>query len=1073
MSFEKYINFYCDEIGTTVRKNQSASFLLDGNNLDLTKEHKLFVTGDTALFYPIKTEPDYIKKYHSIEDALDSENAYKAQYCLNLSVEKADGLTKRIYKRINFPPKLSFLPLKPISDLFDFGIYAKAENLKLEKDGYFRIALEIRYKKDGIPPLYAGDEPDERIVIDFDCGTYNWKYLGKQIKIDTSNCVMCGFWIECFNYSGNIYIEEPVFSCNGKNTLPDFSIPTTARTNYDWTSQNISKKEWPKFEVIINNKHIFCGEVFERCHIGSEWSIVIPQGILTKSENIVEIKHISDYHDVLPYTFHEISLIERSGSDFEVVAVTPVGSIGSTLPVLIKTRKDNISVKFYCPSQKLSGKDEYCFENKGLHGIQLNVNGSATDTEFFFEYDGKTIRCVCPLLCIKEQDGVVVGSGDMIYIHQDKESFEEFLCWHMSNNIGNLVTMRPTYRWSGTRVFDEALWRDFARVLNELGIKYALMVDGRELPGVDCNAPDSVIGGKGFLGRQMHERDGAVYYWGVNTYDTVEEMQEIDMGQRIFRERPQYTHTERSSACSVYEDGKIYRYRTHNVPLDYKEAHDYNIKRLSDMRFDATRHTGPTVMFKSFIEAGYKTVGAETLDSSLEPQLAFIRGISALTDNHFTVHHALQWSSTPHDRPDHTRRYRLANYISYMQGAGEVNTEEGLWRMEEMFSKFHRFTPCLKDHIKANEDFYKYTLSHSRKGRFYTPVAFISGKYDGWLNFGSTRIWGIWALTNGEPENSWDKCLKLFYPMNKLSDFLSFKYVENDDKPLGYFTGTPLGNTDVLPHDICEDVLEKYKLICFAGYNCATKEDFDKLYSICEKGCHLLISRAHFATQTDIEKVRNHDLQLLNHKLAFTKGNCVFEEKKYKGKSIYVCTNFVDGFELIEGCDDGTPLLMKYNIGKGSITILNANVYPSHDAIAELYTSYIESCTKAFNNSESTYVKCGEDVQFTVYDCENERHIYLLAVDWYNKSNEDRKAVIYDQSHEYIVSIPFGIMIKAVAKDGIIIYPTSENGEVIDICGDYAVVQGYGDVTFTVCRNGVQKEISLNFNCDAVQKIGI
>ena len=1073
MSFEKYLNFYNDDVGTTVRQNQSAVFTLNGKELDLKKEHKLFVTGDTALFYHFKTEPDYIKKYHSIEDALDNENANKSQYCLDLSCKKADGLVKRIYKRVSWPPKLSYMPLKPICDVFEFGIYAKAENLSFEKDGYFRIALDIRYKKQGVPDLYCADEPDERIIIDLDGGSHDWKYLGQKVSIDGERCTMCGYWIECFNYTGKIYIESPVLSCNGKNTVPEFATPTTARENFDWTAMNISKKEWPRFSVSVNGKEFFCGEVFERCHVASEWSVVIPQGLLTSGDNRLEIKHISDYHDVLPYTFHEISLIERSACDFEVVSVTPAAGVGGTLPVLIKTRTDNMRVTFGCPSGKLKGKEEYIFEKAGLHGIQLEAVATGSDVEFFFAYNGEEVKAICPLLCKKEKDGVIVGSGDMIYIHQDKESFEEFLCWYLSNNVGNLLTMRPTYRWSGTRVFDRELWRDFARVLNELGIKYSLMVDGRELPGVDCNAPDFVIAGEGFLGRQLHERDGAVYYWGVNTYDTIEQLQEIEMGQRIFRERPEYTHTERSPEACVYEDGKVYRYRTHNVPHDYKAGHDYSVKRLSDMRFSATRHTGPTVMFKSFTDAGFKTVGAETLDSSLEPQLAFIRGVSQQAGTPYTVHHALQWGSTPHDRPDHSERYRLANYISYMQGAGEINTEEGLWRMEEMFSKFHRFTPCLKDHIDVNAEFYRYILSHTRKGRFYTPIAFISGKYDGWLNFGSTRIWGIWALANGEPEQSWDKCLQLFYPKNVLSGFLSFKYVEKDDEPLGYFTGTPLGNPDVIPFDASYDMIEKYRLLCFAGYNKAEKEDFDKLYSLCENGSHLILSRAHFATETDIHKVRSGDLSLLCHKLSFVDGECEFESKTYKGKPVKVCVNCKEGFEVIESCDDGTPLLIKYRLAKGFVTILNAPVFPSNEAVCGLYTSYIEKCTADANSEDCVNVLCGDDVQYTMYDCGDERHIYLLAVDWYNKSTSHRKATLRQSGFEYALSIPYGIMIKAAAKDGVTVYPLSQYGEVLEIGDGFAVIQGKGKVEFIICKDGVQKHIFADFSTETVQKITI
>lgn len=1073
MSFEKHFNFYSEEYGTTVRKGQTATFIANGKDLDLSKEHKLFVTGDTKLFFHFKTEPDSPQKYHSIEDALDPDNAYKSQYCLNLSEKAPEKLIKRIYKRIPWPPKLSFLTMKPLPSEFDFGIFAKAENLKIEPCGYFRIALDIRYKKEGVSPLFAGDEPDERIVIDLKDGSYDWSYIGQKVNINPEKCAMCGYWIEAYNYSGKIYIENPVLSGNGKNVVPEFSTPATDRAAFDWTSQNISKKEWPEFKVCINDKEIFDGKVFERCHVGGEWSIVIPQNVLTNGDNKIEITYTSDYHDVIPYSFHELYFIERDYADFEVVAITPSGAVGSTLPVLVKTRKDNVKVSFSCPSGKLSYDKTHTFEKAGLYGLQLCVNDTGNNTQFSFEYDGKTVNCTCPHLCIKQPDGVIVGTGDMIYIHQDKESFEEFICWYISNNVGNLVTMRPTYRWSGTRVFDGDLWRDFARVLNELGIKYSLMVDGRELPGMDCNAPDDVIGGKGFLGRQMHERDGAVYYWSPQLITSPFDRQFVDMGHRIFREKPELSHPERAAKSFIYKDDRICRYIENDVKEDYKIAHDYGVERTNILRDRATRHTGPTCMFNSFIEGGYNTIGAETLYISTEPACAFMRGVSDITKTPYTVHHALQWGSAPHDRLDHMQRYRLSLYVSYMQGVGEVNTEEGLWRMEESFSKFHRFTPCLNGHIKENADFYKYILSHSRKGTFFSPIAFISGRYDGWLNFGGGKVGGLPKVVNGEAENTWNECIKLFYPMSKPSDCLIFKHVENDQKPLGYFSGNPLGNIDAVPVTAPSENFEKYKLLSFAGYHCAEKEDFEKFENLCQNGLHLVLSRAHFASQTDIAKVKSYDLNEIDTVLSFTDGKCVYENKTYKGQTIPVCTNLKGGYELLESCDDGTPLLVKYPVGKGFVTLLNANLYPSNKAVCSLYMSYIEKCAKEICEDQKIYAKVGNNVQFSVYDSEDERHIYLLAIDWYNKSDEPRNAILLENGNEYSVKIPFGTMIKAVAKDNVIIYPTSENGEVVEISGGFATVQGYGKVEFIICKDGKQTSTKVDFEKDATGKIKI
>jgi hypothetical protein len=204
-----------------------------------------------------------------------------------------------------------------------------------------------------------------------------------------------------------------------------------------------------------------------------------------------------------------------------------------------------------------------------------------------------------------------------------------------------------------------------------------------------------------------------------------------------------------------------------------------------------------------------------------------------------------------------------------------------------------------------------------------------------------------------------------------------------------------------------------------------------------------------------------------------TDGNCKFEEKTYKGNTLSVCTNYLEGYEAIACCDDGTPLLMQYKMGKGCVTILNTNLYPSHDIVSDVYTNYITTLTETINKQEKVYVQCGNDVQFTVYDHNDERHIYLLAVDWYNESESLRKAVIYDSNYKYSISVPFGTMIKAVCKDNTIIYPTSENGEVLEINGDSAILQGSGKVTFIICKNGEQKEIALSFDKETVQQMQI
>ena len=114
--------------------------------------------------------------------------------------------------------------------------------------------------------------------------------------------------------------------------------------------------------------------------------------------------------------------------------------------------------------------------------------------------------------------------------------------------MGDLITIRPTYRWSGTRTINSAVWRAFTRLMNELSLKYVLMVDGREVPGLSTQPDNRLLAGKGFLGRQMHERDGAQYYWGLHRCDTPTLEMYADLLRFAYHEDPLHTGSQYSDS---------------------------------------------------------------------------------------------------------------------------------------------------------------------------------------------------------------------------------------------------------------------------------------------------------------------------------------------------------------------------------------------------------------------------------------------------------------------------------------------------------------------------------------------
>ena len=356
--------------------------------------------------------------------------------------------------------------------------------------------------------------------------------------------------------------------------------------------------------------------------------------------------------------------------------------------------------------------------------------------------------------------------------------------------------------------------------------------------------------------------------------------------------------------------------------------------------------------------------------------------------------------------------------------------------------------------------------SHTRKGKFHTPMALIHGRCDGWLGFAANdNTWG-WHDEEGLPcgthtdaERSWD-LLRVFYPQSEPGDALYFHECPTD-RPVGFHSATPLGQVDTLPIETTVFAGEPYKA-AFMGYNYADPADFERLATFVKRGGRLLLTRAHMTDTTALAALQANDLHQAQTALSFTEGAAVFVENTVDGIPVSVCENPADG-EVLATTDQGLPLVCRYALGDGEVLLVNALAFPAHKAIRPLYEQLLAQMTAAVTAAEPVWVQTDDLVEFAVYDAENgERHVYLLAVDWYNDPDALRRATVRVGDDRYAVALPFGCMIKGVAKDGTFAYPHSEDGEVLAV-GDTVTVQGCGTVTFTVCRGGEAKDVTITF----------
>lgn len=1078
MSFERFYPIWNDDkLGKVLRpQKEGATFAFSFSKKE-GKRYRLFTAGQTNQFYQWKNEPDGPRQYALLDDSLDIAHAVNRHYCLNFSSLRPESYVKRIHKFLLWPPKLSFIPFNSLGDSLELGIFAAAQNLRIEEGGYLRLRAEVRFFKEGFAPASVAFPPDLIYEIPLPEGSYEMSEFSKKITIPKEKTASVAIWIEGVGYEGELYLEAPYLRAQGFDLLPDFSLSVPNKDHYHWSGQYLSKKEWPAFRVWLNGKILYEGEIFERSHVKSEWELDLPFALL-EEENQLTYELISDYHDPLPYAIHEIGLLEQEGGKVALIHATEFSKVGQKAFLLLRTEEPKTAVSLSIDDSCFTFQKDHFFEESGLHAIPLLCQKAGKSLPFTLTFEGGKIEGLIGCIFQGEEDRVKVGSGDMIYIKQDPKEMEEYLSWYFSSGLGNLITIRPTYRWSGTKVIDPEVWKVFTRLMEETDTAYSLMLDGREAEGLACSPDEEQMAGPCYLGAQGHETDGALAYWGSGRMDNqLADLQMHNLWMRIADEDPTHVFGRWTSENLLISDGdQLFRHRNPNLPRDMKEGAAHMIERLRGIRYRERRHTGPSALFKYFIQAGYSWVGAETMYTSMEPILSFLRGTkTAYQLPAVGVHHALQWCYYIHDIPSRYRRYRLALYSSYLLGADEINTEEGLWRIEHYYSHFHRFSDCLKSYLKEHQDFYRYLSSHSRKGSFYTPIALLHGRYDGFLQSSNAGAWG-WRAANGmsagtfpEAEDGW-KLFSLFYPLCLPKGGPKREAPENE--PLGCYSGTPLGQIDTVPVE--EPLSSHYRTAAFVGYNCAEEADFANLSAFVEKGGRLLLTRAHLSHTTNLEALRKGELAFENLPLSFTEGEPLWEKTTYQGAPLTLCKNYQkEGLTTLVSADNGTPLLCRYSLGKGEVYLFNTPAYPADPAIFSLYEQTLKACAEEEIAKEPLWAKAGKDVEFSVYQAEDgARSLYLLAVDWYRDPAALRQATILAEGYSYPISLPFGVMIKALLQEGTLIYPHSEEGEVLSIGKETALLQGVGQCTFTICKEGKQKTVSVDF-CEPVLEISL
>ncbi len=966
---------------------------------ELPVAHSLRIIGEADMFWKWRQEsgnPYYIGM--SIEDVLTTKDTPREKFAMRIV---CDGETY---------PRNAYIKLKQGDFLpgrsYRFEVFGKAENLSLAPGGEAVAELGIYRAKAGRHPNDTYDMPDELQVLKLEQGSYDWKKFEVNFTMP-EDAVALLLRIGVRNASGvAMFGSARLYTKGEDNPIPALDHQQPRRPEYNYIGENMSRRDWPEFEIAVDGKTVFKGKKYTSIYRRPEFEIAV--GDLAPGKHIVTINLQADYESALGFIFQKIELFEYGNHEFEILAAPEFLGTDEPCRVFLKTNRDSV---------KVNGIE---LGKAGYQVLTLPVPAAGVNREITLKSENFSDSFVVKQVLEGTHDGVYLSTGDTIFVNQNPTDLMRYLEWYMGNHVGNALCFRQAYRWGGAHAVNEDGWKTIIPVLNQLGMAYVVMVDGRELPGMFANPPDSLVAGPCYRGRQAHENDGAFYYWNNKLWGTGDlNDPHADLLARGVNQGGIQPHVRPKR-----NGNRAWWFFDPTKAKNMKEAAEDLVYNFADARGGvSTRHSGPSTLFRYFFQAGYSFCSAEQMYGPEEVILASLRGASrAYGTDQYGAHLATQWSSGPHNTPEHAERYWMSLATCYLQGVTELNIEEGLWRMENYFADYDRFSENCLRHLEAHTRFRRYMQTHRRRGKMHVPVAAVQGRYDGWCCFTRGNVWQregeCWTF--GEAEESFD-LLRVFYPRSKFGGIYVYPCPA---KPQGWYTGTPYGPVDLAPF---EADFQRYQVLIFMGWHTYELGDGAKMLAFVENGGTLILSKPHLSTGLD----HNQPSKLPE--------DAVLDALLGKG------------WRTASG-------VVRREVGGGRVVYFADDRYPANAAIRSEYEQEMQLAAEKTEQHERAkgWIRANEDINFAAYDCEDgSRVIYFLNIRWWDRA--DAKVTLLLGKNEYAITVSEGeIASLTISGETAVMAPA----DIEKLDGKTVKVQGCEPGKMLVFRNGTTSELA-------------
>lgn len=374
--------------------------------------------------------------------------------------------------------------------------------------------------------------------------------------------------------------------------------------------------------------------------------------------------------------------------------------------------------------------------------------------------------------------------------------------------------------------------------------------------------------------------------------------------------------------------------------------------------------------------------------------------------------------------PAHQRRLMLDYNMSYIYGADLIFLQDCLFKIAianvsprkaiPLPPVYDAESPQCKGFREVAKRFYNYVQTHPRSNQEpAVDIGLVWGNLEGIGFFVGTRnsmpTRPIWMQTG----DAWKASIEAGW--ERIYDIISLGQPSHDD--ISRYAGTPYGQIDIVPVRAPMNVLQKYKVLIFLGWNTMTPEIYAQLREYVHNGGHLFMSLPQLSQQIE----RKPELELINNG-DFRDLFGVSVTGKREGKADEKISNlvkFVDGkssddfyefsaegeFEypavakfadlkmgrariLAAVKNSDIPVLTENKLGQGSAYLLN---YYSFTPVG---IDFIKPILKGITKTAAVELlgDHGEkkDINYAVYpgqDENKETKIFLVNIDWTTAEN--------------------------------------------------------------------------------------